>query len=164
VLDGKGEGIIEGAISPGKFGSVHKRGTGTWTLSSVNSSYHYPTVVEEGKLVANGSLPSSAEVKQGATLEASDLTIKRHFCCEGTLRCIVTNPMAGDGAPIRVWGTATLGGSLAICGKAPGEFVVLTAENGVTGEFAEIPSNFRVKYFKDEVVACPVNAMMFIVH
>lgn len=160
VLDGAGVGIIEGAISPGKFGSVHKRGTGTWTLLSAGSAYHYPTVVEEGKLVASGSLPSSVEVRQGATLETSGLAIKRHLASNGKLRCIVDNPSPGEAAPIHVWGTVTLGGTLEICGKALADFVVLTAENGVTGKFDDVTSRFRVKYRENEVIACPIHATM----
>ncbi len=137
ILDGEGEGVITGAVSPGRLGSVVKRGTGTWTLSSTDSSYEYPTEVEEGTLVLAGALPSSAIVHENGTLAlASGAVVKRHLSSDGTLRFNVgDDPESFE--PANVWGRAEINGSIALDRRpATGVDVPLLAVgNGLSGTY-----------------------------
>ena len=155
ILDGEGEGVIEGAVSPGRLGSVVKRGTGTWTMASTESSYEYPTEVEEGVLRVTGALPSSVVVKQGGTLSlAEGAVVKRHFETSGTVRFEI-DPDAAEHTPVKVWGHATLGGVLDIRGKLAAPTVVLTAENGIDGDFSSILTSAQVKVVGNDVIVNP---------
>ena len=145
ILDGAGEGAITGAVAPGSFGSVVKRGAGTWTIASDSSSYEYPTEVEEGTLVLDGSLPSSVEVGGNGTLAlGSGAVIKRHLSSDGTLRFNVgDDPESYE--PATVWGRAEINGAVALSKRprAATEIPLLSAENGLTGTFA--PESPHVK-------------------
>lgn len=137
ILDGDGEGVITGAVSPGRLGSVVKRGTGTWTLSSTDSSYEYPTEVEEGTLVLAGALPSSAIVHENGTLAlASGAVVKRHLSSDGTLRFNVgDDPESFE--PANVWGRAEINGSIALDRRpaAGVDVPLLAVGNGLSGTY-----------------------------
>ncbi|MGI5869255.1 MAG: hypothetical protein ACOX9C_07420 [Kiritimatiellia bacterium] len=162
ILDGDGNGAIDGGINPGRFGSVLKRGSGTWTLTTTTSAYEYPTVVEAGTLRVQGALPSSVEIEAGGTLVTSGLVVKRDLDVAGAVRFDVsdleTNPL-----PLAVWGTARLGGEFQIAGRLVEPTVVLTAENGVEGTFSAAPSNIKLFYTPTSVKAFPSGGTMFIV-
>ena len=145
ILDGAGEGVISGAVSPGSFGSVIKRGTGTWTLSSTESYYEYPTEVEAGVLRVTGALPSSAIVGEHGTLAlGSGTVIKRHLTADGRLLFDVGgNPESF--LPATVWGRAEINGAIALSKRlrTADEIPLLSAENGLDGTFA--PESPHVK-------------------
>ena len=145
ILDGESDGVLDGALDLGPFGSVVKRGAGTWTITSDTSSYEYPTEVEEGTLVLDGSLPSSVEVGENGTLAlGSGAVIKRHLSSDGTLRFNVGDDPESF-VPATVWGRAEINGAVALSKRlrAATEIPLLSAENGLTGTFA--PESPHVK-------------------
>ena len=155
VLDGEGDGIIDGAVNPGDCGWIEKRGTGTWTLTSSASVYDYPAKVLAGTLRVTGALPGGAVVEEGATLAFGEgALVKRHLESRGTIRYEV-DADAVEHAPVTVWGTIALGGDLQIAGHLHESTTILTAENGVTGEFASIPESVVVRVVGNDVIIDP---------
>ena len=160
ILDGEGEGFITGAVSPGRLGSVVKRGTGTWTITSDTSSYEYPTEVEEGTLVLDGALPSSVEVGENGTLAlGSGAVVKRHLDCEGTLRFdLGANPDTYE--PATVWGRASLDGTEISLDQRPPvgtRTALLVAENGLTGTFRAASPHVKLSQRGDTLYAESAN-------
>ncbi|MGI6494480.1 MAG: autotransporter-associated beta strand repeat-containing protein [Kiritimatiellia bacterium] len=162
ILDGDGVGVIDGGINPGRFGSVLKRGSGTWTLDTTTSAYEYPTVVEAGTLHVHGTLPSSVEIGAGGTLLASGLVVKRDLDVAGTVRFDVSD-LEANPLPLAVWGTARLGGEFQVAGRLTEPTVVLTAENGVEGTFSAVPANVKLSYAPTSVTASPRGGTLLIV-
>lgn len=104
--------------------------------ASNDSSYEYPTEVEDGTLVLDGALPSSVEVGENGTLAlGSGAVIKRHLDCAGTLRFdLGSDP--DDYEPATVWGRASLDGAEISLDQRPPvgtRTALLVAENGFTG-------------------------------
>jgi len=129
----KAGGEIRGAIDIGAMGSVVKRGTGTWTIASTTSKYGYPTDIEAGTLILDGTLPSDVIVRSGATLVLRPgAVIKRSLKLEAGANLVYDNAVAG--ATPLVWGTAELKGALRFAQKPPaGEICpVIEARNGCT--------------------------------
>jgi len=125
----KAGGVISGRIDPGLFGSVVKRGTGTWEVDSTTSEYNYPTEVEAGTLVWNGTIPSHAKVSEGAVLATTEgLTVRRDLDCAGEL----VLPLSEDRPPLEVWGTARITGTIRLMSRPrPGvTYTLLGAQNG----------------------------------
>ena len=145
ILDGDGEGVLDGIVSPGTLGSVVKRGTGTWTMNSAANTYEYATVVEAGTLVVGGVLPSDVIVKAGATLQLKPgALIKRALTLEPGATLVYDN--AAGTEPATVWGAVALNGTLALTRRvkaADGKVTVLASENGVTGAFTTLPGGLR---------------------
>ena len=152
-LAGSGDGSIAGSLRPGYFGSLRKTGTGTWTLSGADSLFYYPTTIEEGTLRLAGNLPSDTIVKDGGTLDIlPGAELQRHLNVEGKLRYTYN---AANPEPIEVWGRATLGGTLEVKGIINEPVVILTAENGIEGEFESVPARLDIRYTANSVIAKP---------
>ena len=164
ILDGdadKGGGVLSNengwgygeALNPGDCGEVVKRGTGTWTVHSVDGVYGMRTTVEAGvlELAAGASVRAPVVVKSGGTLRiepgtrtyssknpdkegkyttnTGTTTLRRDLTVEkgGTLD-IVCN----DEGPAVVWGRVSLAGNLTVSGKKLREdTVVLVSESGL---------------------------------
>ena len=145
ILDGTGEGVLNGVVNPGLFGSVLKRGSGTWTINSRDNTYVYPTEVEEGTLVLSGALASDVIVHAGATLVLKPgALIKRALTLEPGATLVYDN--AAGTAPAAVWGEVSLNGTLAFTRRvksSDGKVTVISAENGVTGAFTTLPAGMR---------------------
>lgn len=148
TLTGSGEGIIDGSITLGYWGSLRKTGSGRWTLHATNSLFYYPTFLDEGTLALDGALPSDVEIAPAGTLESPGCTLRRNLTTSGTLRY----QASADSTPISVWGKATLGGALEVNGRFAEPITLLTAENGIEGEFSEIPPHMKVRYTATSVI------------
>lgn len=111
IFDVTGSSTASGAI--GGAGGLWKNGTGTLTLTGVNS-YTGNTNVEKGKLVVNGSLASSVRVLKNGTLGGT-LSIAGNLTNLGTL------------APGNSPGTITVNGNYLEAGTLDIEVWGLTA-------------------------------------
>jgi len=160
---------VSGVVS-GTSGSLVKRGAGTLILSGVNT-YTGQTAVEGGSLIVNGSTASSAEtiVTAGGTLGGTGtvgaLSVQGGIVAPGhngigTLS-VQGNVQFGPGSVFQVQvnpagqndklvssGAATLnGGTVAVQAQsgtyAPSTtYTILTANNGVSGRFDQLTSDF----------------------
>ena len=168
ILDGdadKGGGVLSNAngwgygakVNPGDCGEIVKRGTGTWTVHSVDGVQGMRTTVEAGvlELAAGAIVKAPVVVKSGATLRVEPgtrtyegnpdkdgkittntgtMTLCRDLTVEegGTLD-IVCN----EEGPAVVWGRVALAGELKVSGaKLREDTVVLVAESGFDGAIA----------------------------
>ncbi|WP_211911355.1 autotransporter outer membrane beta-barrel domain-containing protein [Tardiphaga alba] len=162
--------MLSGVVSGG--GGLTKSGTGTLTLSGVNT-YTNTTVVNAGTLSVNGSIASSSmtTVNAGGTLGGNG-TVGNTMIDGGTLSpgnsiglltvqgnlsltaassyMVEVSPTNAD--RVDVIGTATLGNATVHAHFAPGSYVarqytILNATLGVSGTFGaqvntDLPSNF----------------------
>jgi autotransporter-associated beta strand protein len=159
---------VSGVIS-GTPGSLVKAGTGTLTLSGINT-YTGPTTVNAGTLAVNGSIAPSVltTVNAGGTLGGNGivgntminggalapvglLTVNGNLTFTAASSYMVgVSPATADRT--NVTGTATLGGATVNASFAPGAYVakqytILNATGGVGGTFAgpvntNLPANF----------------------
>lgn len=163
ILDGASAGVINGSINLGTLGSLVKRGSGTWIINTTDSSYEYPTEVETGTLVVNGSLPSSVKIHEAGTFVTTEgLAIKRHFANEGVMR-ISVNDMAEGEIPVKIYGKAELGGTLEFLGTISEDTVILEADNGISGNFDNVSSRYQIQLEDNKVIAKAISTTMFIV-
>ena len=153
---------VSGAIT-GVGGSLVKVGTGTLTLSGVNT-YTGSTTINAGELAVNGSIASSSltTVNSGATLSGSGFvgptTINNmgtiapgNSSTIGTLNVNGTyTQMAGSTYKVKVGsqsdlinitGNATINGGTvdvhAVAGVTPKTYRILTATGGVAGTYSD---------------------------
>ncbi len=150
--EGKAGGVLDGGIHAGSFGSVVKRGTGTWTLNATNSAYGCATEIEEGRFVLNGSLPGDVVVRGGATLVLGEGAVIAGSLSLEPGATVVIDPVAD--APV-VKGIAELGGTLAFTQRLPQgrRKSLLVAENGLRGAFAAVPSGLRLAISGTDLLA-----------
>jgi fibronectin-binding autotransporter adhesin len=113
VLQGAGEGVINGAINNGAgantIPSVTKAGSGTWTLNAVTSGHTGKTILSGGTLV----IPTGSEATLGNPAAAADaLTFSG-----GTLRVSTANLTINDanrGVKVTSAGTVEVDGGLTL--------------------------------------------------
>ncbi|HEV7335343.1 MAG TPA: autotransporter-associated beta strand repeat-containing protein, partial [Bosea sp. (in: a-proteobacteria)] len=156
---------VSGVISGG--GALIKAGAGTLTLSGANT-YTGATTVNGGRLVVNGSLASAVTVNGGATLGGSGsvggiavasggavapgnsigaLSVAGNVAFAAGSTYQVEINAAGQGDRIAATGMATLsGGTVQVLAEAGNyaagtRYTILTANGGVTGQFAGVSSN-----------------------
>lgn len=142
ILDGAGEGVLDGTVNPGLFGAVIKRGTGTWTVNSRNNKYVYPTEVEAGTLVLGGALASDVIVKSGATLVLKPgALMKRSLTLEKGATLVYDNISELEQEPAIVWGSAKIDGNVRLARrpKAGISYRLVSAENGCAIGDLDIP-------------------------
>ena len=167
---------FSGVISDGNLatlGALVKLGTGTFTLSGINT-YTGPTTVDAGTLSVNGSIASSSltTVNASGTLGGSGtlgnttinggtlapgnsiglLTVQGNLVLTSASRYMV-EVSPGNADRVDVTGTATLGGAAVNASFAPGSYVakqytIVNAAGGVIGTFGSqvntnLPSTFR---------------------
>lgn len=150
--EGKAGGVLDGGIHAGSFGSVVKRGTGTWTLNATNSAYGCATEIEEGRFVLNGSLPGDVVVRGGATLVLGGGAVIAGSLSLEPGAVVVVDPVA-DASVVK--GVADLGGTLAFTQRLPQgrRKSLLVAENGLRGAFAAVPSGLRLAISGTDLLA-----------
>jgi autotransporter-associated beta strand protein len=142
ILDGAGEGVLDGTVNPGLFGAVIKRGTGTWTINSRNNKYVYPTEVEAGTLVLGGALASDVIVKSGATLVLKPgALMKRSLTLEKGATLVYDNISELEQEPAIVWGSAKIDGNVRLARrpKTGISYRLVSAENGCEIGDLDIP-------------------------
>jgi autotransporter-associated beta strand protein len=167
---------FSGVISDSNFaslGGLFKLGTGTFTLSGINT-YTGPTTVDAGTLSVNGSIASSSLTTvnasgtlagngtlgnttiNGGTLAPGNsiglLTVQGNLVFTSASRYMV-EVSPGNADRVDVTGTATLGGAAVNASFAPGAYVakqytIVNAAGGVIGTFGSqvntnLPSTFR---------------------
>jgi autotransporter-associated beta strand protein len=106
-LDGPGAGIVSGVIADQNATNIlalEKVGTGTWTLSGVNT-FTGNSAVRAGTLLVNGSLASTVTVHAGGTLGGTG-TVAGLSLATGTA---TVSPGSGGIGKLAATGTATLG-------------------------------------------------------
>ena len=150
TLTGKGEGEILGVMDL-KLGSLHKTGSGTWTLGAptyggdiaVTNYFWGGTTIEEGKLVVNCALGRDVSVAANGALSGAG-TILHNLTLDGALEA---NP---DDGILTIEHDAILGAgaALKIAGRLPkGEYMeILRVEGKIAGEFANVPDRYKVRY------------------
>ena len=164
TVSGSENHIFSGVIQ-GDNGGVVKQGAGTWTMEG-NNTYTGMTTVNEGKLVMNGMVAGSALVQNGGTLGGSGkiagnlvnegavspgnspgkLTVAGNYTqtSSGTLSIEIASNTLYD--QVAVGGKASLNGTLTLTwlnGYVPvrgDRLTILTAANGITGEFSNVNS------------------------
>ena len=145
ILDGAGEGVLNGSVNPGLFGSVVKRGSGVWAMNARGNNYVYPTEVEAGTLVLGGTLASDVIVRSGATLVLKPgAVIRRALTLEAGATLCYDNEAGTE--PAVVLGEVALDGTLAFTRavkSADGIVTVIETENGVSGAFDTLPPGLR---------------------
>jgi autotransporter-associated beta strand protein len=173
-------GVIQDGGSPGGTGgSLTKAGSGTLTLSGIDT-YTGATTVNGGTLAVNGSIASSVltTVNAGGTLAGNGivgntlinggalapgnsiglLTVQGSLVFTAASSYMIeVSPSAADRT--NVTGTATLGGATVNASFAAGTFVakqytILNAAGGVSGTFAgpvntNLPANFKTSLSYD---------------
>ena len=154
TLTGTGEGEALGIMDL-RAGSLRKTGSGTWTLGApasdagiaVTNLFWGGTIVEEGKLIVNCALGRDVTVAAGGTLAGAG-AISHDLTLRGTLE---VNP---DNGVIAVGHNTIIdGATLAVAGgMIKGEFVeVLRIDGKVIGEFANVPSRYKVRYAPNSI-------------
>ena len=149
TLTGDGEGEILGVMDL-RVGGLRKTGSGAWILGAstygagiaITNSFWEGAIIEEGKLVVNCELGYDITVAAGGTLAGAG-AVARDLMIRGALEA---NP---DDGIIAVGRDIILdGATLVISGGVPrGEFVeILNAGRNVVGEFANIPSKYKMRY------------------
>jgi len=172
IVDSTITGEVTGFISDfdSSGGALTKKGSGTLILSGFND-YGGRTTVDGGSLVVNSSIASSSAtlVNAGGTLggtgTVSALTVQGGIVAPGhngigTLSVqgnvqfgpgsvfqVQVNP-AGQGDKLAATGSATIGGGTVAVQAQSGTYApsttytILTANNGVSGRFAQVTSDF----------------------
>ncbi len=153
VLSGAGNGLISGGIADNGTDIIPlvKTGTGTWTLTGVNT-YDGATTVSAGtlKLAGNGSFATSptVEVQAGATLDvttgAGNLTGGTNFDSANS-RFAVAAGQALRGSGTVLGGVTARSGSTVAAGPVAGGVGVLTVDASASGVLFEAGSNFGVR-------------------
>jgi autotransporter-associated beta strand protein len=144
--------IADGGANGGVGGSLMKTGTGTLTLSGLNT-YTGGTVIEDGTLTVDGgqALGLGNVVVNGGILNADPqaINVKGNYLQNpgGTLALQVAGASAGQYDFLNVGGQATLGGALQLVSLgfkpvAGNRLTLVTAGGAIAGQFARFIDPF----------------------
>lgn len=136
--------------------SFVKNGSGTWTLSGTNNTYHGPTTVNGGALRITGKVLNSAvSIMNGARFSGHGGVVQSLSLASNSVFSVAVNGAATEQTTVLNTVTIAAGAKLTTQGdySRSVNVAILTATGGISGSFATegLPPDVQIVYTANEV-------------